>query len=331
MQPINLSAGDGVGLPLSWFPAQPSHWSLLFLPALGIQCRMYEAMATALATAGCSVCLLEQRGHGRSTLRANRSANWGFDHYLQYDLPVAMDWMRSQPESTARPIIMGGHSLGGHLSSIFSGQHPDRLQGVLQVACGAPYAGDFMAPKSHLIKTLCRIIPLLKLVPGYFPGSRLGFAGRESLQLMLDWRDWALHGTLNYGPHQGLQYAITAYRGAVLAVSVEGDEFSSLKAEQRAIAGFSSARVSQVRLGKVRVGSETDREALLDHEPAESLGHFGWARKPDAAVHAILHWLQEEFPLLQGASLACDLPGRPQGDLLHPRASLARDGIANPA
>jgi len=284
MKQIETTSGDGVSLPLSWFPAGQSHWSLLFLPALGIQCRMYEAMAAALAAAGCSVCLMEQRGHGRSTLRASRSVNWGIDHYLQFDLPAALDWMASQPESTGRPIIMGGHSLGGQLSSIFSGQHPDHMQGVLHVACGAPYAADYTAPTSHLIRILCRIIPLLRLVPGYFPGSRLGFAGRESLQLLCDWRDWAWHGNLNYGPHQNLQAAIAAYRGAMLAVSIEGDEFSSLKAEQRAIAGFSSARISQVRLGK---------ESLEDR-----LGHFGWARKPDAVVTAILQWLQRELPPL---------------------------------
>ncbi len=298
MQPIEIRSGDGVSLPLSWFPAGDSHWSLLFLPALGIQCRMYESMAIALAENGCSVCLMEQRGHGRSTLRASRSVNWGIDHYLQHDLPAALNWMASQPESAARPLIMGGHSLGGHLSSIFSGQHPDRLQGVLHAACGAPNAADFAAPKSHLIRTLCRIIPLLRLAPGYFPGSRLGFAGRESLQLMNDWRDWALHGNLNYGPHRGLQAAIAAYHGAMLAVTIEGDEFSSLKAEQRAIAGFSSARISQVRLGERKVRSGAGGERGLGHEPAERLGHFGWARKSDAVVHAIVQWLQREFPLL---------------------------------
>jgi len=293
MKDFEIPSGDGVSQPLSWFAAEQSRWSLLFLPALGIQCRMYKAMAAALSAAGCSVLLMEQRGHGRSPLRASRSVNWGFDQYLQYDIPAALDWMSAQPESVGRPVIMGGHSLGGHLSSIFSGQHPERLQGVLHVACGSPHAADFGPPKTYLIKTLCRIITLLSLVPGYFPGTRLGFAGRESLQLMRDWRYWATIGTLDYGPHQGLQAAIANFRGALLAVSMAGDEFSSLKAEQRAIVPFTSARRSEVRLGSDAPGDASGNVSA--NVPVERLGHFNWARRPDAVVLTVLQWLNREF------------------------------------
>jgi predicted alpha/beta hydrolase len=164
-------------------------------------------------------------------------------------------------------MIMGGHSLGGHLSSIYSGQHPQRLQGVLHVACGSPYYADFGPYKSRLIRMLCRLIPLFHIVPGYFPGSRLGFAGRESLQLMHDWRDWARSGILDYGSHQGLQAAIANFTGALLAVSMDDDELSSKKAEQRAIAGFSAARVSQVRLGQ-------NAKDLWQVGEGQRLGHF---------------------------------------------------------
>jgi predicted alpha/beta hydrolase len=282
MKQIELTVADGVTLPLSWFPAAPSRWTLLFLPALGIQCRMYNALAEALSAAGCSVCLLEQRGHGRSPLRASRSVTWGFDDYLQHDMPAALKWIEQRPEATGRPLILGGHSLGGHLSSILAGQHPQRMQAVLHVACGSPYYRDFAPRTARLVRFLCGLISVFRLVPGYFPGERLGFAGRESLQLMHDWRDWALNGTLDYGPHQGLQDAVANFTGALLAVSMTGDELSSPRAEQRAIAGFTSARRSEVRLG-------------ID-EPGKRPGHFGWAKPPDAVVGAILQWLQAEFP-----------------------------------
>lgn len=282
MKQFEVTSGDGVSLPLSWFPAEESLWTLLFLPALGIQCRMYNAMAKALSAAGCSVCLMEQRGHGRSPLRASRSVNWGFDHYLQYDMPAALQWMAGQPENVDRPLIMGGHSLGGHLSSIFAGQHPERLQGVLHVACGSPYYRDFGPATSRLIRFLFRLISVFQLFPGYFPGNRLGFAGRESLQLMRDWRDWAQTGRLDYGSHQGLHAAIANFMGALLAISMEGDELSSPQAEQRAIAPFTSASGTEVRLGA--------------DEPGKKLSHFGWTKPPDAAVEAILYWLQDAFP-----------------------------------
>jgi predicted alpha/beta hydrolase len=286
MKQFELTSGDGVALPLSWFPAEASRWTLFFLPALGIQCRRYNAIAEALSAAGCSVCLMEQRGHGRSPLRASRSVTWGYDHYLQYDMPAALQWIADQPESIGRPLIMGGHSLGGHLSSIFAGQHPQRLQGVLHVACGSPYYADFGPANSRLIRLLCRLIPLFQFLPGYFPGERLGFAGRESLPLMRDWRYWAQTGRLDYGPHQGLHAAVANFRGALLAIGMEGDELSSRSAEQRAIAPFTAARQTEVR--------------LAGDKPGKGPGHFGWTKPPDATVQAILHWLQREFPLRSG-------------------------------
>ena len=278
MKQFEVTSGDGIALPLSWFPAERSQWTLLFLPALGIQCRMYNAMAEALAAAGCSVLLMEQRGHGRSPLRASRSVNWGYDHYLEYDIPAALDWLEAQPECSNRPLVMGGHSLGGHLSSIFAGQHPKRLQGVLHVACGSPYHADFEPKYARLIKFLCHVITLFQVFPGYFPGERLGFAGRESLQLMRDWRYWALNGNLDYGPHHGLEAAIGNFTGALLAISMAGDQLSTPKAEQRAIAAFTSARRNEVRLGSdVPVGNQP--------------GHFDWAKAPEAVVTTIQGWL----------------------------------------
>lgn len=295
---FEISSGDDVSLPLSWYPASQPRWTMLFLPALGIQCRMYDTMARALSAAGCSVCLMEQRGHGRSPLRASRSVNWSYDHYLQCDIPATLDWIGAQPETAGLPLIMGGHSLGGHLSSIYSGQHPQRLQGVLHVACGSPYFADFGSSKSRLIRMLCRLMPLFKVVPGYFPGKRLGFAGRESMQLMRDWQDWALSGSLNYGKHQGLQAATASFSGAMLAVSMDGDDFSSKKSEQRAIAGFTSARVSQVRLGQNAkdLGPDGEDQRLEQALATQPLGHFNWARPPDAVVQTVLEWLQSEFP-----------------------------------
>jgi predicted alpha/beta hydrolase len=278
MNQLEIPSPDGTKIPLSWFQANEPHWSLLFLPALGIQCRMYEQLAQSLSAAGCSVLLMEQRGHGRSTLRASRTVNWGYDQYLHNDIPASLAWLEAQQERSGRPLLMGGHSLGGHLSSIFCGQHPERLQGVLHVACGFPYPDDFDSSTSRLIRLLCHLVPLFSVLPGYFPGNRLGFAGRESLQVMNDWRDWARGGTLDYGRHQGLQEAISQFTGALLAVSMDGDEFSSPRAEQRSIAGFTAARKTEVRLGRNGNG--------------KGLGHFGWARPPDQVAAAILHWLE---------------------------------------
>jgi predicted alpha/beta hydrolase len=183
----------------------------------------------------------------------------------------------------AAHCAQGGHSLGGHLSTIYAGQNPDRLQGVVHIACGSPYFGDHSAATAFGVKLACNILPVFEVFPGYFPGELLGFAGRESMSLMRDWSDWARTGKLDYGRHQNLQSAVTNFQGAVLAISMAGDKLSSLPAEQRAIAPFSSARaVRQVRIG--------------DDESGDHPGHFAWAKEPQGTARAVLQWLQEEMP-----------------------------------
>jgi len=278
---IDITSSDGVKLPLSWYPAKIPQWTLLFLPALGIQCRMYETLAKILAASGCSACLMEQRGHGRSPIRASRTVNWGYDDYLEKDIPATLRWIQQQETASNTPMILAGHSLGGHLSSIYSGQHPGQVDGVAHVACGSPYYADFSMPFSLGIRLLCHIQPVFRVFSGYFPGSLVGFAGRESLQLMRDWRDWASTGRLDYGQHRNLHDDVANFTGPVLAISMAGDKYSSKKAEQTALQVFTRARISQLRIG--------------DESTGDMPGHFAWARKPERVSQAILEWLGREF------------------------------------
>jgi predicted alpha/beta hydrolase len=100
---------------------------------------------------------------------------------------------------------------------------------------------------------------------------------------MRDWSDWAQTGRLDYGQHHGLHDSISSFNGALLAISMEGDELSNPQAEERAIAVFTAARKHTLRMG-------ADESGKLP-------GHFNWARHPEAVVLSILSWLRREFPL----------------------------------
>ena len=279
MKPFSIDASDGVRIPLTWFPADPARYACLFLPALGIQARLYHQLAIGLAASGCSVCLLEQRGHGESPLRASRAVEFGMTDFLEKDIPAALSWLRAQ--APGLPVLMGGHSLGGNLSTLYAGEPAAGLSGLIHVACGSPYHGDFPPRQSRLIRLLCTAIPLLRVFPGYFPGEVMGFAGRESLQLMRDWRDWALTGTLDYGGRIGLAERAGSFRGPVISIAIENDDFSSAAARERALAPLRSARITRLTLGAAEQG--------------EYLGHFKWARRPDGVVRALADWMQREL------------------------------------
>lgn len=64
-----LATGDGHAVPLCWFTATPPRANIVLMAALGVAARFYLPLAEALRGAGCNVALVEQRGHGESTLR----------------------------------------------------------------------------------------------------------------------------------------------------------------------------------------------------------------------------------------------------------------------
>jgi len=273
-----IQASDGVQIPLTWFAAQEPQAVFLMLPALGIQARLYEKLGQTLANQSCSVCLMEQRGHGLSPLRPGRANQFGVADFLEKDIPATLDWL--QQEAPGQALLLGGHSLGGHLSSIYSNEHPQAVQGVVHLACGFPYHGDFPPREARLIRRLCRIIPWFRLFPGYFPGKRIGFAGNESMKLMNNWRGWASCGSFDFDDRSISAGPQASFSGPVLSISFENDNFSSEAAVDRALSLFDRPRISKVVLGPAEQG--------------EYLGHSKWARQPDGVANAVLDWMQKE-------------------------------------
>ena len=87
MQELETRSSDGTGIPLTWFEADTTRCALLLLPALGIQSKLYNRLGEQLAGEGCSVCLMEQRGHGRSNLRPARGTRYCLADILEQDIP----------------------------------------------------------------------------------------------------------------------------------------------------------------------------------------------------------------------------------------------------
>lgn len=274
-----LEAEDGTIVPVQVYYAEgKAVATFLMLPALGIAARYYRRLAEGLAAKGLDVILFEQRGHGESPYRAGRGQRFGYSDFLETDIRTALDFARGLTGD--RPLYMGGHSLGGHLSAITAGRSGANIKGVIQLACGFPYTRLYDRKAARKISILCRLIPLVTFFLGYFPGNRIGFGGREYARLMRDWRDWALHGSYDYGDVTGVEEDIARYEGRVLSIAFERDFFASDLAVDYSHSRFRKADVTVLKLGSAEQG--------------EHLGHFDWARKPDGAVAAILSWIAEK-------------------------------------
>lgn len=276
---LTTKASDGTEIPLTWFKADQAQAQLLLLPALGIQCKLYNTLGTLLVKGGISVCLMEQRGHGRSLLRANRRSQYGFDQFLEQDIPASLAWMKAQPCNA--PTLLGGHSLGGHLSTLYAGQHPDHIDGLLHLACAFPYPSDYQGREALSLKLLINLLPMFALIPGYYPGQLMGFGERESSVMMEDWRCWAKTGRLDYGRHQNMHAAVDAFKGPLLSVRFEKDHFATDAALDRALAPLTGADIERVSLGEAEQGA--------------FLGHTGWAKQPQGVAGTIIDWHRRHF------------------------------------
>ncbi|MBF5057194.1 alpha/beta hydrolase [Alcanivorax sp. 521-1] len=273
-EPFSVASGD-YRVPLTWYPATAGAPVVVLMAALGVPARFYQRLAGALAERGFNVALMEQRGHGDSALRPSRRRDWGFAETLTRDLPALLDWLRDHhPEA---PIVLMGHSLGGHYAAITAGRFPERVDGVVLVATGSPWVDAFAEPVRKRIRWLTRLIPVCNLVLGYYPGDRIGFGGREARTLMADWRDLALTNRYRArGLSQDLDAAIGGFPGPVLAVRLADDAFAPEAAVRAVTDKFRHATLTGVVL---------DAEALGDRAD-----HFRWARQATTVADRVAAW-----------------------------------------
>ena len=187
---LAVTSADGASWQLLWrSPALPRAL-IYWMPALGVPVRHYLPLAEALAKRGMAVALHEWRGLGSSDRRAARGQSWGYRELLEKDMPAGVDVARQRWPGL--PLWLGGHSLGGQLACLWSGQHVAEVAGLALVASGAPFWRRF--PRGPLIALSYLVVPWLARVLGYFPGRRFGFGGNEARGVMCDWARSGLSG-----------------------------------------------------------------------------------------------------------------------------------------
>lgn len=271
-----LPTRSGYRLPLTWYAAEAPRASLVLMAALGVAARFYQPLAQALCEAGCHVALVEQRGHGGSALRPSRQQDFGFREAIEEDIPVVLAAL--QQWAPTLPVVLMGHSLGGHYAAITAGRLPQQVAGVVVCACASPWLGAFRGRIHWQIRLLCALIPLCNRLLGYYPGDRLGFGGREARTLMADWRDLALTNRYRArGSAEDYDQGIAGYSGPLLSIRLADDVFGPEAGMAAVTDKFARAAVSKVVIDASELGDRAD--------------HFRWARSPAAIVAAISHWL----------------------------------------
>jgi predicted alpha/beta hydrolase len=263
-------------VPIQVIKANNASQTIIILPALGVSAGFYIPIAEELAIQGFNAVLFEQRGHGKSSIRASRKNNYGFKEWLDEDIPAVCDWIEEKLPSSE--IVLFGHSLGGHLAACYAAIHPDKITRVILSACSTPWVGAYSGTIKWQLKLLNRLIPLAHLLFGYYPGKLLGFGGNEARTLMNDWRVLVSKNTyFAKNLDNNLETKVSLFSGKVLSLSFDADKIAPYKGIKAVNDKFKSASLEHRLFKSKKLGFPAD--------------HFKWARKPKQIATLIKSWL----------------------------------------
>ena len=256
---------------LGRIPAQPRA-SLLWLPALGVAARHYMPFADALAAQGIAVFLHELRGHGSSSLRADRHTDWDYCTLLLRDLPASEAAVAAA--LPAVPHVLGGHSLGGQLACCRLATVPDSASALWLVASGSPYWRAFPPRHRWWLPLAYRFLPWLAQVRGALPGRSVGFGGNEARGLV---RDWARSGLSGRYAAQGfdldLDAALARVDHPLRAVIFDRDWLGPPSSLRFLLSKLRNRSSDIVTLDASILGASAD--------------HFAWMQRPRAVASAL--------------------------------------------
>ena len=270
------TAKDGVVDALHLDEAKPASDTVLCLPAMGVDAAYYEPLAACLAEQGFAVARGELRGHGESPVSVRRGSDFGYKELVEYSVPAMVAEL--QKRLSPKRIFLLGHSLGGHMAMLYASIHPTEVQGFAMVASGTTYYRAWQGAQQLRIFFGTQTAAIVASALGYFPGHKLGFAGREPRQQMLDWARCARTGTwqITHSQHD-YEDLLKRIQLPVLGVSLDGDTFAPRSALEFHLAKMPKAQINHVHLD-------------ASSSPETALHHFRWARQPEAVVHCVRQW-----------------------------------------
>ncbi len=193
MEPEYVTTDDGWSLGVRCFePAETGNTAeapaLILLPAMGAHGGIYLRMAAHLAGKGHPVAVTDPRGVGISEPAPKRGIDYGVSEHAERDIPAVLDWIRAR--HPGRRVVLGGHSLGGHLSAIYAARNAGSVDGLVFLTVSHVHYRNF-SPLSLLV--FAGFSGLSRLM-GYLPGHRIGWGSPIARQVVLDWAGWGISG-----------------------------------------------------------------------------------------------------------------------------------------
>lgn len=252
--------------------------SLLWLPAMGVPARYYRRFGAALAVNGIDTLVMDLRGQGASEPANGRHSNHDYAHLVNVDCAAAIASLKEV--AGGGPVLVGGHSLGGHIAVLYASITAAKPDGIVLVAAQNPHHSGYRGFGRLRMLLAPQLIAAITNIWGYWPGHKLGFGGRQPKRLINDWARvcrggrWPKGGTADFG------VAMAALDLPVFAASIEGDQDAPPAAVNRLCEQLGQASITR-----------------WDFAPEEPLSspHLGWARRVPAPIALrIAQWVKAE-------------------------------------
>ncbi|MDG4798780.1 alpha/beta fold hydrolase [Micromonospora sp. WMMD1082] len=214
---------------------------VLITPAMGVRARYYRPFAAALRDAGLAVVVADLRGTGESTPRPGRACRYG---YAELAADIGAVRAALKPRLGGRRTLLLGHSLGGQAAVLHLALHGEHeVDGLALVAVGIPYWRDFAGARRYGVLASTQGIAATARLLGVWPGW--SFGGRQARGVMRDWAHTARTGRFPRMGGMDTEAAVRRVRTPVLAVSVDGDQYTPPSTLDRLCAKLTAAPVER--------------------------------------------------------------------------------------
>ncbi|SPL69584.1 alpha/beta fold hydrolase [Acinetobacter stercoris] len=253
---------------------QVDHWSntlhttsIIFLPAIGVPVAKYEKLFQHLFGIGYNLIYADYPGCGRNTPTVSRHFDYGYADLIDEFIPQLHKIAKG---NAAKKIILFGHSLGGHLATLYAQHHRIITIGIATGNIGLRYWD--LKGKINILKA-ATVFNVMILKDGFLAGYKVGFGNKEAKSLMRDWSKTIFTG--NYKHISGKNESVSSNQA--LFIQLKNDHFAPLPST----------------LGLSKYFTNPDIITLDLTSDIQGNQHSAWIKQPELIVTTIKNWLQK--------------------------------------
>lgn len=236
---------------------QKSEITFILLPAIGVPIQKYQRFINHLNQVGYHVVTADYPCCGINHPHIDKDRDYGYKDLVTEFIPNLLKFAKSEKN------ILLGHSLGGHLATLYATQNTISIIGI---ATGNIHYKNWPGLAKLNILRAVGLFKLLTNFYGYLPGHKIGFGLKEAKTLIHDWCHTALTGNYDFFTPQHKKA-----KGHAVYIHIKGDHFAPYQSTKKLAEMFRSYSLESIELNTQLKGNK----------------HSIWLKEPNNIVYEI--------------------------------------------